>query len=229
MEVPHRVTRYLSLTQVRPDAFHNPDPDGVIILTAPQDILNAEFEIKKRYEAKGHPQTWAECGLYYEDPWIYVVRDVVRFPDGVAGTYHHIILKGGADGVVTLPVLDGCIVLLRHFRNGARDWSWEIPRGGPRNVDPKTNALEELVEEIGADVASLTRLGALRNNNGMITETMHIYHADIRSIGDSNVGEGIERTRLVTPDEIANMIKAGQIDDCHTVHAFALARLHGVV
>lgn len=223
-----RIDRYRDLVRRRPDAFHNPDPDGIVILTDPAEILDAEAAIKERYRTKGHPEDWAECAIYYEDPWMYLVRDVVRFPDGGIGTYHHIILKGGADGVVVLPLLDGKIVLLRHFRNGARKWSWEIPRGGPKAVDPVENATEELVEEIGADVVDIRRLGQLHNNNGMITEAMHIYVATLRSIGASNLAEGIDRVRLVERDDLAAMIRDGDIEDCHTVHAFSLAMLQGV-
>ncbi|MEQ8443934.1 MAG: NUDIX hydrolase [Alphaproteobacteria bacterium] len=225
---PDRIDRYLALAKSRPDAFANTDPDGIIILDDRDAILSAERTIKERYRAKGHPEDWAECAIYYEDPWMYLVRDVVRFPDDSTGTYHHIVLKGGPDGVVVLPLLDGKAVLIRHFRNGARSWSWEIPRGGPRAVDPIENAKDELVEEIGAEITDIRRLGQLRNNNGMITEVMHIYVATLSAIGHGNLGEGIGRIELVTPDRLGAMIRDGEIDDSHTVHAYTLARLNGI-
>lgn len=202
---------------------------GVLILTEPTDILSAEAEIKARYETAGIPVEWAECGMFYEDPWMQLTRDVVRFPDGAAGTYHHIVLKGGADGVVILPIIEGEIVLIHHFRNGARDWSWEIPRGGPQPGDPEANARGELHEEIGAKIDWIRKLGALRNNNGMITEVMHIYAAQLSATGEVALGEGIERMRRVSPETLAEMLRTGEIDDSHTAHAFLLARLNGLI
>jgi ADP-ribose pyrophosphatase len=223
-----RIDRFQALARNRPDAFVNTDPNGIVILLERSEILAAEAIIKARYREKGFPADWAECGVYYEDPWMFLVRDVVRFPDGGVGTYHHILLKGGADGVVVLPLLDRKIVLVRHFRNGARDWSWEIPRGGPRDVDPMRNARDELEQEIGAEISDIEHIGQLRNNNGMITERMHIYAARLTAIGESNLSEGIERTRLVTPTELADLIRDGRVDDSHTVHADSLARLKGL-
>lgn len=228
-EAAARLAPYLALVKARPDAFCNPDPAGVVILTEPADILAAEAEIKARYTARGIPAEWAEGGLFYEDPWMYLTRDIVRFPDGAAGTYHHIVLKGGGNGVVVLPILQGDIVLLRHFRNGARGWSWEIPRGGPQPGDPEANARAELEEEIGAGIERIERLGSMRNNNGMITEVMHIYAARISETGAMALGEGIDRVRRVSPATLAGMLRTGEVDDCHTAHAFLLARLNGLI
>lgn len=228
-EIPTRISTYLKLVQDREDAFENPDPDGIVILKDVDEILTAEEEIKNRYLSKGVPVDWAECGIFYEDPWMILVRDVVRFPGNNVGTYHHIIFRDGQDGVVILPVLDGKIVLLRHFRNGARTWSWEIPRGGPTKADPLQNACTELVEEIGADISDIRKLGALRNNNGMISEVMHIYYAELRSIGKSNRAEGITDLKKVSSAELSELIRSGEIDDSHTVHAYTLARLEGLI
>jgi ADP-ribose pyrophosphatase len=200
-----------------------------VILTDPSEILKAEQEIAARYQSIGHPASWAQCGVFYEDPWLYMVRDIVRFPAGNLGTYHHLILKGGNDGVVILPVVNRKIVLLRHFRNGARDWSWEIPRGAPRSVDPIDNARDELTEEIGAEILHIEKIGAMRNNNGLITELMHIYFATLKSFSSPNLSEGIGTIRMVTPDELTDGIVKGTIDDSHTVHAFTLARLKNLM
>lgn len=224
-----RIQAYLDVVQRYPDAFANRDSEGIRILTNPSEILAAEATVKVRYQERGLAQEWAECGVFYEDPWMYLVRDVVIFPDGAPGTYHHILFKGGLDGVVILPVYQGKIVLLRHFRNGARDWSWEIPRGGPRRVDPEQNAIGEIEEELDGKIVRIERIGNLKNNNGMISETMQIFYAELSSIGKGNLGEGITETRLLAPKDLEGMIASGEIDDSHTVHAYALACMKGLI
>lgn len=222
--------RYVALTRQRPDCFQNPDPQGIVILTDETEVRAAEKRIARRLEHENRPPEWSRAGLFYEDPWLYVVRDVVRFPNGSDGTYHHIFMKGGPDGVVVLPVVEGRIVLIRHFRNGLRGWSLEIPRGAPETgIASSANAAREIQEEIGGNISRLEYLGPMHNNNGMITETMQCYLAELSATGAHNHAEGIAATTRVTPQELEGLITKGMVTDCHTIVAFTLARMKALL
>ena len=219
--------RYVRLVADRPDSFHNPDPDGIVILKELEEVRAAEAEIGARLVREGYPSAWSRAGVFYEDPWIYVARDIVRFPTGALGTYHHVLMRGGENGVVVMPVFQGRIVLLRHFRNGLRNWSIEIPRGAPDGEPHSENARREISEEIGGEIGRFEYLGPLHNNIGMLSETMQIYYAELSAIGDPRIEEGIESTLLATPEEVGEMIAQSRITDAHTISAYQLARLKG--
>ncbi len=222
--------RYEQLRVLRPDAFHNSDPRGIVILTDKDEVRAAEKIIARRLLRDSFPAEWSRAGLFYEDPWIYLTRDVVRFPSGDFGTYHHIIMRGGHDGVVIFPVIDGQILLIRHFRNAIRNWSLEIPRGAPTSgLSVEDNARQEILEEIQGEIQRLEYLGKMENNNGMAAETMHAYFAEVASAGAPNLAEGIEGIRRVTSDELATMIQKSEVTDCHTIVAYTLAQMNNLL
>jgi len=221
---------YRELAIARPTAFRNPDPAGVVIILENEERCCAETGIRERLRADGLPVEWAEAGLFYEDRWLWMVRDVVRFPDGEFGTYHRIVLKGGEQGVIVIPVYDGRIVLLRHFRHGARGWSIEVPRGAPESgTDTDELARIELGEECGGRVESLAHVGCINSNSGLITVSMQVYVASLESFGAPNVGEGIVATYLVSPAELEEWIGSGKVTDANTIAGFALARIRGLL
>ena len=64
------------------------------------------------------------------------------------GTYIRILPRRPESAVAVLPVLNGKILLLRHFRHSLRKWMWEIPRGfGEYGITAAENAEKELREE----------------------------------------------------------------------------------
>ncbi|MGP3928192.1 hypothetical protein [Streptomyces sp. 8N616] len=70
--------------------------------------------------------------MVYEDAYVMLLRDPVRFPDGRTGTYIRSVSAMQEPGCVVLPLLGGEVVLLEHFRHATRSWHWEVPRGfGP--------------------------------------------------------------------------------------------------
>jgi len=221
--------RFQQLHAERPDAFRNSDPNGIVILTDEWEVRAAEKTIAGRLERQEFPAEWSRAGLFYEDPWIYLTRDVVRFPSGDYGTYHHII-RGGRDGVVILPIIDGRILLIRHFRNAKRNWSWEVPRGAPVDGIPiEQNARQEILEEVQGEIQRLEYLGKMENNNGMASELMHVYFAELSCTGFPNLSEGIIEIRKVTTAEFAEMIRRTDITDSHTIVAYTLAKMNDLL
>ena len=143
-----------------PHLFDNPSSNGFRILLDEDSIRAVEAEVTQRLAQQGRPSGWAEVGIVYEDQYIVVLRDAVRFPDGHLDTYIRILPRDERpSGVAVLAMLDGRIVLLRHFRHATRAWHLEILRGfGSPGSSPEEDARREIAEEIGASPGEMTAL-----------------------------------------------------------------------
>lgn len=225
-----RIATYLEFRNVRPEWFENHE-GGVEIVLEPDRIHEIETVMSDRYVARGLPREWAEVGLKYRDPYLILVRDAVIFPDGQVGIHHRTLnVNGEPSGAAVMPIVDGKILLLRHYRHPKRAFLWEIPRGSrERGQTPEATARTELAEEVGGDIVTLAPLGLVSGSTGFMGQGVNVFIAQVGRIGEAARGEGITGTRLVTPDEFLDMVKAGEITDAFTLCAFFKARLLGLL
>jgi ADP-ribose pyrophosphatase len=175
-----------------------------------------------------------DVGVMYEDAYIKLVKDPVRFPSGRIGTYIRTIPAVDGTGVVVLATVpDGRIVLVRHFRHGCREWHWEFPRGfGEPGLDGPANVGKELGEELGAAPTGVDPIGRLDDQESDLR--VGVYHARIEGIAEHDltagaIEEGIDEVRLVTGTRLREMIAGGEVDDMFTLGAYALAQAAGVI
>ncbi|WP_265558732.1 NUDIX hydrolase [Streptomyces hygroscopicus] len=205
---------YDDLRTEQPELFRNDDDPAAITIID---------------RAQADPQL-GPVGLLYEDPWIRLVRDPVRFPGGRIGAYQRIIPATASEGAAILPVLDGKVVMLDHYRHALRSWTLEIPRGfGTNGLDPQANALKELQEELSATVTSFTSLGAVHPDTGLQATRVRLYYAQLTAIGSLETEAGIRGTVLLTPAELDQHILDGRVTDGFTLAALAQARIRGLV
>ncbi|GEB58356.1 NUDIX hydrolase [Streptomyces gardneri] len=203
------VRRYDLLRGERPELFRN-EPGGIEILTDPASV-----------EAAG--------GVVYEDPYVLLVRDAVRFPDGRAGTYIRWMSPTAAPACAILPLLGDRMVLIEHYRHATRSWHWEIPRGfGTTGHTGEANAAKELAEEIGARVQELLPLGSLHPDSGLTCDRVLLFAARIDSVGGLEAAEGIRGALTLPFAEAEAMIADGRITDGFTIAAMTRARLAGL-
>jgi ADP-ribose pyrophosphatase len=170
--------------------------------------------------------------VVYEDPYLIVIRDAVRFPaenpggEAHLGTYIRTMPPNGSAGAAALPFTGEKILLLRHFRHATRSTHLEIPRGfAEPGMSSSDLALKELEEEIKAEVDSLVELGQLHSNTGIAVDCVELFLARIRQFGRPQASEGIIGVELYTPLEIAELIRRSQITDSFTIAAFTRAWL----
>ncbi len=221
--------RYHRLAAQCPQYFANPDADGIVILEGAERIA-AERELARRMASRGQPEAWARAGLYYEDPWMWVVRDVVRFPDGGIGTYGRAIAKGGIYAAGVIPRFQGRLLLMRHFRHGIRAATLEFPRGGGEpGRAPDDLARVELREELGVEALTLQPLGWVHAINNLMMTRMYLFLADVDGPGRPAADEGIVEILALSPEDVMAMVEAGEITDATTVNLLAMARFKGLM
>lgn len=223
-----RVTAYLELAASRPELFETA-PGGVRILLDPADIAEVEDAVARDLERKRQPTAGAEVGIVLGDPWFFVLRDAVEFPDGGRRTHARAINRLG-HGAAALPVLGGRIVLARHFRHAVRRWLLEIPRGAVEpGQSPEDTARAEIEEEIGGRVRRIEPLGFLYGTSNHHANGAHLFLAELESVGEPQLGEGIGSVEVYSVAEFENLLLRGEILDSFTVAAYTHARLRGLI
>lgn len=237
MDVRKQSIRYDEIRQERPDLFYNPPNASYEILHDPSLVALAESAEESRLQALGIPTSRSVTGVVYEDPYLIVLRDAVRRPDGSLGTYVRILFANLSADAAVLPLCGGKIVLLHQFRHATRSWHLEIPRAyGQGNLSTTDLARQEIREEIQADAINLVHLGPFYPHTGIAAEQVELFLAEISGTGASQGMEEISAIEFRTPYQVAQMIRGDEgghpstlITDSFTIGAFTRAWLRGLL
>jgi ADP-ribose pyrophosphatase len=224
-----RLAAYERLREQRPALFENPPGAAFEIRFDRTEQDRVADEAAAKLRERGAPEEYGDIGVLYEDDYILLVRDAVRFRSGRLGAYVRTMGADPGQGCAVLPVLpDGRLVLVRHFRHDSRRWHWEIPRGfAEPDADPVANARRELREEIGVEPAEVVQLGCLDGEGGPdVIFLARITEAPQRSPDED---EGIDEVRLVTVAEFESMMRDGALTDGYALAAYAFARAGGLL
>ena len=228
MGIPDRLVRYFELAQQRPDLFDN-SGGRLKILLNPIDILSVEKAVAQMLIERGLPQGGATAGFVLDDPWFFVLRDAIEFPDGSRRLHASVVNKNN-HGSAVLPLLSGQVILIRHFHHATRQWMFEIPRGAIESGQtPEGTAHTEIKEEIGSDIKELLPLGFVHGSTNLYSGGAHLFVAQLDSIGSPQLAEGIAAVVQLTIQEFENWIRKGRVLDAITIAAFTHARLRGLI
>lgn len=223
---------YFLLQKTNPELFKNNNSLFKIILDK-KEIKDWSNKKRKELIANNLPLTWAKIGIILDDPYIIVLRDLVKFSNGRMEGYFRIINRAefkGNKGVAILPIHKKCIVLLKIFRHATRDWHLEIPRGfGEPNMTAKQNALMELSEEINGEINNLIDLGPYHNNTGENASEVKLFLADLSGLGTYECNEGIESYNTYSLSEFEELIRNNIITDGFTIAAYTRAKLRNLL
>lgn len=220
--------RYRALLTERPTLARNL-PGGIDVVTDAAEVARIEAVMAEKFAGRGLPPGWARSGVFYEDPYLLVLRDAVIFSDGRPGLYHRAIGKhDGPTGVAVLGRHRGEFILVRHFRHPTRAWHLEIPRGAiDSGENPTQMAHVEISEEIGGTIASLTQLGVLHGASAFMRHMVVLVFAELLEVGTPALGEGVAEIVRVSPTELEQLIQDSAITDSFTVAAAYHAKLRG--
>lgn len=230
-----QLDRYLAYAHAHPEQFTNPPDTLLTILLDPEHIAAVESQMRERLVAAGataeQAAEWARVGIAYQDQYIFLLRDAVRFANGSLGTYIRFVDPGdSAPGVIILPLFQRQVVLVRHFRHAARQWRLELPRGfGESGYSTEENAARELREEVQGEIARLIPLGMVEPDTGMSAEADALFFAELASVGQPDIVEGISDIQLTPIAEFERLISDGTITDGFTLAAYARAKARGLL
>ncbi len=221
---------YFALVRKHPEMFANPEGAEITVLLDEQEIREIEGLAHQYYQAHGLPTAWGDVGVVYQDNYLLVLRDAVRFADGKRWTYFRLVDDDSAQGVITLPVYQGQVLLTKHFRHATRKWHIEVPRGfGESGQSNEENARRELMEETGATITKVLSLGFAYPNTGGTSEYNEFFYVEISAYGVADLHEGISELLVVSIAEFENMLRDGTIDDEFTIVAYTRAKLRGLL
>ena len=221
---------YEELWHRRPELFRDGGPGSYEVLLDADDVARAEQAEARLLAGAGQPTEWARTGVVYEDQYVLLVRDAVRFPSGRLGTYIRAVAPDDSPGVAVLPLLAGDVVLIEHFRHATRQWHLEIPRGfGEPEHDAASNARKELREEIGAEATELVALGSLHPDTGFSADRVELFLARLDALGSVDGEEAIARARIISPAAVRGLIRSGELTDSFTIAAYLQAHLRGLL
>jgi ADP-ribose pyrophosphatase len=194
------------------------------IITNLDGISRVETLQKNRLQQKGLSEAEAEqfsrVGVVFEDQYLVMLRDAVYFPKGIPGTYDRLIwksgLKGAYAGVAVLPVLSsGRIVLNLNYRHATRSWELEVPRGGLMAKESvEEAALREAKEETGCVVSSVTFLGDMAPDTGIIANIVPVFIGKVAQQENSSpeYSEAIAEIIAFTKDELKEGLRHGFLE-----------------
>lgn len=222
---------YLAFAQAHPGLFVNPPEGGITILLDENSICEAEKQEAQRLEAQGLPPEWAQVGFAYRDQYVLLLRDAVRFPDGSSGTCIRSVDEDEhAPGVVVLPLHQGQVLLIRHFRHEKRDWQLEIPQGfGMPGLSSEESVRIELQEEIEATISRLVPLGPVHLDTNSGANRIELFFAELDSYGNVELQEGITELLPTPVAEVERMIHENEIDNVFLLVTFARAKLQNLL
>lgn len=226
-----RLENYLAFAKAHSALFENPPVEGITILLDENEIWEVEAQMAQWLEAQGLSRDFAQVGIICQDQYICYLRDAVRFPDGTKSTYSRLVNpENSVPGVIVLPVYQGQVLLIRHFRHATRTWHLEIPRGfGANGLTNEENAQRELKEEIEAIPLRLVSLGQVHPNTGMTSACDEIFFAEVESYGNAEIEEAITEILPTPVPEFERMIRDNEISDGFTLAAYTRAKLKGLL
>ena len=100
--------------------------------------------------------------------------DEVELPDGARIGYG--VLESGGFAAVVPVTRDGCVVLVRQWRQPVGGFTLELPGGGVEaGEDPGEAVRRELREEAGYEACDLVHLFSLHTSPGRTTEVCHLF------------------------------------------------------
>jgi ADP-ribose pyrophosphatase len=160
-------------------------------------------------------------------PWVKIMEREVEFSRGAPVEIYHAVEQPDYIAVVALTPA-GKIPIVRQFRPALEAYSWELPAG---LVDPAEKPIDcarrELAEETGLAVRSIHSLGETFPCTGRLNNRIHSFFVRAGSRMARFEAEPGITVKLVSPAELARLIRAGNFSSHLHIGALLLAELHG--
>jgi len=159
----------------------------------------------------------------FNHPRLTLIEDEIILPSGHKISYLKDKDNGGC-AVTVIAKRDGKILIQREYSYPPNQKLFQFPGGAvPAGEKPEIGANRELMEEMGFRANKLELLGSYLINNRRSKMKMYVYVATdlVEESLDADPEEDIE-SFWFSEDEIARMIKNGEIINVHTLASWCL-------
>lgn len=162
----------------------------------------------------------------FEDPFVSVEIDAVRFPDGHEGTHARVRSGLGRGAVAIVRSAQrgfARIAFVQQDRYAVGRTTLELPRGGT-DEDTLAGVIREVSEELGIKGVSPVLLGTIHPDTGLLTTEIDVYLVNTEGAPPAKHREAATGLEAVwaEPGEIAGWIRNGGITCGITLASLAL-------
>ncbi|HEY84123.1 MAG TPA: NUDIX hydrolase [Chloroflexi bacterium] len=161
--------------------------------------------------------------VIYENPWVNLYADKVRFPDGRTIEKHHILEFEKEAVAVLVENIRGEILFVHAYRYTTGSIEWEIPAGGVDSGEDIIQAAKrEALEETGCQTADHQLLYTYHPMNGISNKVFHIVKARATTESGEFDRNEVKAVKWLAPVEIRRMIAERTISDGFSLTALLL-------
>lgn len=160
-------------------------------------------------------------------PWMRVIEREVEFAPGSKSELYHAV--GQQDYVAIVAIThDGRIPIVRQYRPAQECFTWELPAG---LVDEGEDAAEacrrEILEETGYPARAVHPLGSHAPCTARLSNRIHSFFVETGPPTEAHMAEAGIEVKLVTPAELAALIRSGEFVLQLHIGAVLLAGMRG--
>jgi ADP-ribose pyrophosphatase len=160
-------------------------------------------------------------------PWMGIIAREVEFARGAPAQTFHAVEQADYVSIVAV-TRSGKIPIVRQYRPALEGYAWELPAG---MVDPGETPGEccrrELLEETGLIARAIHPLGETSPCTGRLSNRIHSFFVEAGERSAAFEPEPGLTVKLVSPAEIARLIRAGRFESQLHLGALLLAELNG--
>jgi ADP-ribose pyrophosphatase len=172
-------------------------------------------------------QVLSQTPLLDAQPWLVVYSETVQLPTGHAVENYqtvnmpaYVVIVGFTD--------EGRVIVERNYKHGPRRVCLNLPAGYiASSEEPLAAAKRELAEETGYEASDWLPLGSFVNDGNRGAGVGHLFLArHAQQVSEPNSGDLEEiEIHLLSPDDLTEAIRAGDMPVLSSAAAFALAVL----
>lgn len=161
-------------------------------------------------------------------PWVDLVARSVEFSPGETEVYHTVGQQDYLAIVALTP--SGHFPIVRQYRPALESFTWELPAGlAEPGEDLAEGCRRELLEETGYPTRAIHPLGAAAPCSGRLSNRIHSFFVETGERDADFVPEPGISVKLVTADELVEMIKSGDFVSQLHIGSLLLAELRSFI
>ncbi len=144
-------------------------------------------------------------------PWLDVIERDVEFAEGEAPQRYHSVGQKDYVCIVALTP-DRRVPIVRQYRPAVEAFTWELPAGMVDDgEDPAECCRRELLEETGYPARTVHSIGTSYACTGRLSNRVHSFFVETGECIEGFRGEPGVGTRLVSLDELRQIITSGEL------------------